>query len=185
MASDPQLRSARLPSQQQVIELLDGEFARAGYEIEDVVIDAGARPPRITVIADGDTGLDLDSLAALSRSASELLDSVDASSSAAPYVLEVTSRGVDRPLTEEKHYRRARGRKVELTLADGTKLTGRLGETRHASVAVVVPDGRRGSYSVRELALSEIAKAVVQVEFSPPNQHELELAGQPGKGAGT
>ena len=60
MASDPQLRSARLPSQQQVIELLDGEFARAGYEIEDVVIDARARPPRITVIADGDDGLDLE-----------------------------------------------------------------------------------------------------------------------------
>ena len=46
--------SARLPSQQQVIELLEGEFARAGYEIEDVVVDAAARPPRITVVADGD-----------------------------------------------------------------------------------------------------------------------------------
>ena len=70
-------RSAGLPSQKQVIELLDGEFARAGYEIEDVVIDAAARPPRITVVADGDDGLDLDSIAALSRSASELLDRVD------------------------------------------------------------------------------------------------------------
>ena len=52
-----------LPSQTQVIELLGGEFARAGYEIEDVVIDARARPPRITVIADGDTALDLDTIA--------------------------------------------------------------------------------------------------------------------------
>ena len=61
-----------------MIELLDGEFARAGYEIEDVVIDAATRPPRITVIADGDDGLDLDStVAELSRSASELLDDLD------------------------------------------------------------------------------------------------------------
>ena len=67
-------RSAGLPSQKQVIELLDGEFARAGYEIEDVVIDTAARPPRITVIADGDGPLDLDSIAALSRSASDALD---------------------------------------------------------------------------------------------------------------
>jgi ribosome maturation factor RimP len=59
-----------LPSQKQVIELLDGEFARAGYEIEDVLIDTAARPPRITVVADGDEPLDLDSIAALSRSAS-------------------------------------------------------------------------------------------------------------------
>ena len=185
MASDSQLRSARLPSQKQVIELLDGEFARAGYEIEDVVIDTGARPPRITVIADGDDGLDLDSIAALSRSASELLDSVDSPQSGAQYVLEVTSPGVDRPLTAEKHYRRARGRKVELTLSDGSQLTGRLGETSDGTVRLVVREGGRANYSVRELPLGGIAKAVVQVEFSPPNQREMELAGQTGKGAGT
>jgi ribosome maturation factor RimP len=183
VASDPQLRSARLPSQKQVIELLDGEFARAGYEIEDVVIDAHTRPPRITVIADGDDGLDLDAIATLSRSASELLDTVDSAKSDAPYVLEVTSPGVDRPLTDEKHFRRARGRKVEFTLTDGSQLTGRLGETRDGTAAVVVAGKRRGEYSIRDLPLSEITEAVVQVEFSPPNQQELELAGQPGKGA--
>jgi len=48
----------------------------------------------------------------------------------------------------------------------------------------VVPEKRRGEYSVRDLPLTEIAKAVVQVEFSPPNQRELELSGQTGKGAG-
>lgn len=184
MASDPQLRSARLPSQKQVIELLDGEFARAGYEIEDVVIDAGARPPRITVVADGDDGLDLDALATLSRSASELLDSAESAESETTYVLEVTSPGVDRPLTAEKHYRRARGRKVELTLTDGSQLTGRLGQTGEGTVSVVVPERRRGEYTVRQLSISDIAKAVVQIEFSPPNQRELELTGQPGKGAG-
>ncbi|MGX9790947.1 ribosome maturation factor RimP [Mycobacterium sp. MMS18-G62] len=172
-------RSAGLPSPKQVIELLDGEFARAGYEIEDVVIDTAARPPRITVVADGDEGLDLDSIAELSRSASEVLDRIDT----APYVLEVTSRGVDRPLTSEKHYRRARGRKVELTLSDGSQLIGRLGETRDGTVRLVVPEGGRSNFTVRELPVDGITKAVVQVEFSPPNQRELELAGQSGKEA--
>jgi ribosome maturation factor RimP len=177
-------RSAGLPSQKQVIELLDGEFARAGYEIEDVVIDAGTRPPRITVIADGDEALDLDSIAALSRSASELLDGVDSPNAGSPYVLEVTSPGVDRPLTAERHYRRARGRKVELTMSDGSQLKGRLGETRDGTVSLVVREGARADFTVRELPLEGIAKAVVQVEFSRPNQRELELAGQTGKGAG-
>lgn len=172
-------RSAGLPSQKQVIELLDGEFARAGYEIEDVAIDTAARPPRITVVADGDEPLDLDSIAALSRSASEVLDRVDSP----PYVLEVTSPGVDRPLTTEKHYRRARGRKVELTLSDGSQLSGRLGETSGGTVRLVVREGARANFSVRELPVDGIAKAVVQVEFSPPNQRELELAGQSGKEA--
>jgi ribosome maturation factor RimP len=183
VASDPQLRSARLPSQKQVIELLDGEFARAGYEIEDVVIDTATRPPRITVIADADKGLDLDSIATLSRSASELLDSVDSTNSGSTYVLEVTSPGVERPLTTEKHYRRARGRKVEMTLSDGSQLTGRLGQTSDGAVQLVVREGGRGNYSVRELPLDGIAKAVVQVEFSAPNQREMELASPSGKGA--
>ncbi|HET7668018.1 MAG TPA: ribosome maturation factor RimP [Mycobacterium sp.] len=171
-------RSAGLPSQEQVIGLLDGEFARAGYEIEDVVIDRAARPPRITVVADGDQALDLDAIAALSRSASDLLDRIDTP----PYVLEVTSPGVDRPLTTEKHYRRARGRKVEVTLSDGSQLTGRLGEIGGGTVRLVVREGAKANFSVRELPIDGITKAVVQVEFSPPNQRELELAGQSGKG---
>jgi ribosome maturation factor RimP len=161
-----------LPSQTQVIELLGGEFARAGFEIEDVVIDARTRPPRILVIADGDNGLDLDTAATLSRSASALLDGLDTIDD--HYVLEVSSPGVDRPLTSAKHFRRARGRKIDVVLSDGSKLTGRVGETTDEAVALVVRAGR--DWSVREIPLGDIAKAVVQVEFSPPNQAELELA---------
>ena len=162
-----------LPSQTQVIELLDGEFARAGYEIEDVVIDQRSRPPRITVIADGDIALDLDIVAELSRSAANLLDAEPDIGTA--YVLEVTSPGVDRPLTSAKHFRRARGRKVELTLTDGSQIACRVGETRDGTVNVVVGNAR--DWTVRAIALDQIAKAVVQVEFSPPSQRELELAG--------
>jgi ribosome maturation factor RimP len=162
-----------LPSQTQVIELLGGEFARAGYEIEDVVIDPRVSPPRITVIADGETALDLGAVAALSRSAAALLDGLD--NIGDRYVLEVSSPGVDRPLTSEKHFRRARGRKVELELSDGSQLTGRVGETRADVVELVVRDGR--DWAVREIPLVEIAKAVVQVEFSSPSQKESDLAG--------
>jgi len=163
-----------LPSQTQVIELLDGEFARAGYEIEDVVIDTRSRPPRITVIADGDVPLDLDTIAALSRSASTLLDGVQGIRGR--YLLEVSSPGVARPLTSAKHFRRARGRKVDLALADGSQLSGRLGETRGSTVALVIRDDRARDWTVRTVGLDEIVKAVVQVEFSPPAKRELELA---------
>lgn len=171
-----------LPSQTQMIELLDGEFARAGYEIEDVVIDTRARPPRITVIADGDTPLDLDTIAALSRSASTLLDDVRDIRSG--YVLEVSSPGVQRPLTSRKHFRRARGRKVDITLTDGSQLTGRVGETDGDTVALVVRGDRGRGWEVRTLPLDAVTKAVVQVEFSSPAQRELELAGL-GQGAGS
>jgi ribosome maturation factor RimP len=166
-----------LPSPEQVTELLADEFARAGYEIDDVVVDAASRPARIRVVADGDTPLDLDAVAELSRLASELLDTIE--TGPIPYVLEVSSPGVDRPLTAEKHFRRARGRRVELVLADGASLTGRLGATADGVADVVVRAG--GGLTVRRVPLADVRKAVVQVEFSPPNARELELVG----GAGT
>jgi ribosome maturation factor RimP len=173
-----------LPSQEQVIELLDNEFVRAGYEIETVVVDAKARPPRITVIADGDDPLDLDAIASLSQRASALLDGLDdAAAGPTGYVLEVSSPGVDRPLTTEKHFRRARGRKAELTLSDGSAVTGRLGGTDNGVLHLVVRSTSR-DWTVREIALDDIVKAVVQVEFSPPNPRELELGGLRSGGTG-
>jgi ribosome maturation factor RimP len=83
---------------------------------------------------------------------------------------------VDRPLTAERHYRRAQGRKVEVTLTDGSQVTGRVGETADGIVRLVVPD-RGATLDIRELSIDDIAKAVVQVEFSSPNPLELELAG--------
>lgn len=168
-----------LPAPSQVIDLLGAEFERAGYEVEDVVVDAAARPPKIVVVADGDTPLNLDTIATLSRAASELLDTV--SEASVPYVLEVTSPGVDRPLTLPKHFRRAHGRKVELTLAEGTALVGRVADVDDGVLTVVVRD--RSDFELRQIKLDDIAKAVVQVDFSSPSKRELELVGQTGGGA--
>ena len=180
MASDDPLRSAKLPSREQVIELLDEEFTRAGYEVEDVEFGAG-RPPRLTVIADAEHGVDLDAIATLSKVASEALDAAEqAAGDYGAYVLEVTSRGVDRPLTTEKHFHRSRGRKVEVALTDGSSLTGRIGQTADGVVHLIVAAGK--DYEVRPVDVSGIAKAIVQVEFSPPNRRELELSEQSGKG---
>jgi len=164
-----------------VSELLDEDFARSGYEIEDVTIDGTSRPPRITVIADGDTPLDLDTVAELSRLASEKLDTV--ASITAEYLLEVSSPGVERPLTAEKHYRRARGRKVDLLLADGSALTGRIAGVRDQVLALIVKT--RSDWEIRDIPLTDITNAVVQVEFSTPSKRELELVGATEKEAGT
>lgn len=181
-------RSRGLPSPPQVIELLEDEFVRAGYEIEDVRVEAASRPARIVVTADGDEPLDLDTVAELSRIASQLLDTLPETDD--PYVLEVSSPGVDRPLTTEKHFRRAHGRRVEVQLDGGEQLTGRIAgvttETGGVTVKLVVAKGGKGAstWAVREIALDDVTKAVVQVDFSPPSQRELDLVGQVGTDAG-
>lgn len=176
-------RPSGLPSPEQVIALLAGEFARSGYEIEDVSIDAGVRPPCVRVVIDGDVPVDLDTAARLSRSASDLLDALDAGGADAQahaqgYVLEVTSPGVDRPLTAGKHFRRARGRKVEVHLTDAGTVTGRIAAVAGDAVDLVVPDGR--GWALRRIPLPQIRDAVVQVEFSPPSPQELEFVGREG-----
>ena len=184
MASDSSSRDApNLPSSQQVIDLLSDEFARVGYEIEDVSIDTRTRPARLIVVADGDKPLDLDAVAELSRAASELLDTV--ATGDGEYVLEVTSRGVDRPLTSAKHFRRAQGRLADITLSDGSTFSGRIGELSDGTLAVVTRGQRRADLQVRPISLDDVTKAVVQVEFSTPNRRELELAGVHGEESGT
>ncbi len=171
-------RSRGLPSPSQVIELLAGEFARAGYEIEDVTIAETLRPPRITIIVDGDTPLDLDAVAELSRIASEHLDTVPGGDG--EYVLEVSSPGVERPLTTEKHFLRNRGRKVDVELRDGSTVTGRVAAMNDGVLSLVVRGLKPHLLTVRELAFADITKAVVQVEFSPPSQRELDLVTEAG-----
>ena len=70
-----------------------------------------------------------------------------------------------------------------LAFADGTVLTGRLGATADGAVDVVIRAG--SGWKVRRVELADIRKAVVQVEFSPPNAKELDLVGGTGKGADT
>jgi len=88
--------------------------------------------------------------------------------------------GVDRPLTEPKHFRRAHARLVEFTLQDGSTVTGRIGSVDDDAVEVLVKD--RAALKLRTISLGDIGKAVVQVEFSPVNKRELEMLSQDGKG---
>jgi ribosome maturation factor RimP len=161
--------SARTPQRHQLIELLDPVVQSAGYDLEDVTVTAAGRRSLIRVIVDGDEGIDLDGVAVVARAVSELLDDdVDGDPTfAGPYVLEVSSPGVDRPLTQPRHWRRAAGRLVTLELTGGEQLTGR----------VLSADERRLSLDVagqrRDLVLSEVGPGRVQVEFSRPGEDDL------------
>lgn len=83
----------------------------AGFDLEDVAVTTAGRRSVIRVVVDRDGGVDMDAVAAVSRVVSDALDAGDVTGDV-PYTLEVTSPGVDRPLTEPRHWRRAAGRLV-------------------------------------------------------------------------
>jgi ribosome maturation factor RimP len=162
-----------VPSKDRVIELVSELVQSKGYDVEDVVVTNAGKHSAVRIMVDSDAGIELDAAAEISRLVSELFDSLEEIGEA-PYTLEVTSPGIDRPLTAERHWRRARGRKARIDLA-GETVVGRIGALGEESVAVVM--NGRGGLTVREIPLADVQKAVVQVEFSKPSDAELELAG--------
>jgi len=123
---------------------------------------AGSRSV-VRVIVDSDEGLDLDAVAEVSRTVSDALDDADDVLRGA-YVLEVTSPGVDRPLTAPRHWRRNRGRKVKVVRADGREVLGRVEEAADDEGGAATLATDRGPVEVR---YAEVRRATVEVEFNP------------------
>lgn len=130
----------------------------AGMDLEDVTVTKIGRREKVAVIVDADGGVGLDAIAELSTAISAQLDERD-DVAASPYVLEVSSPGVDRPLIEARHWRRAKDRLVSVELTDGRSLLGRVKDSDESQVVLDV-DGESTS-----IALDEVARAIVQVEF--------------------
>ena len=152
-------------TRQHLLELLGPVVASAGYDLDDVTVTAAGRRNLVRVSVDADGGIDLDAVAAVSRVVSDALDAdTDGGSDfAGPYVLEVSSPGVDRPLTQPRHWRRAAGRLVEVPVGDEI-LTGRVIGTSDAGVTLSVAGGER------ELPWSVLGRGRVQIEFNPPDE---------------
>ena len=146
-------------SRQRVRTALEPVVAAAGYDLEDVTVTSAGRRSVVRVVVDRDGGVDLDAVAEVSRVVSDALDGSDATGES-PYTLEVTSPGVDRPLTEPRHWRRNVGRLVQASLSGGGTVTGRVIRADE-DVVVVDVDGAE-----RQIGYDALGAGKVQVEFS-------------------
>jgi ribosome maturation factor RimP len=156
-----------------IVKLVEPVVNAAGYDLEEVADNQAGRRTVVRVVVDADGGITLDDIAAVSREVSAALDAPDgASFGTGPYTLEVTSPGVDRPLTEPRHWRRNVKRLV----------TVRIGE-RSVTARVVAADetGVRLTDDAGEhvATYAELGPGRVQVEFdrkgaSAPETEENE-----------
>jgi ribosome maturation factor RimP len=145
---------------QRLHELLAPAVSQTGCDLEQVSSRMAGRRRLVTVLVDRDGGIDLDMVAQVSRAVSDLLDTPEADALLeSAYVLEVSSPGVDRPLTLPRHWRRAITRLVSITMSDGEAVSGRVVDADDESVTVDV------DASLRRIRISDVNKAVVQVEF--------------------
>ena len=147
-------------------ELVD-PLGALGLDVEAVEITPAGKRRILRVAVDKDGGVTLDDVAEATREVSAVLDDSDVMGEM-PYTLEVTSRGVDRPLTLARHWRRNTDRLVKVTLAGGEELTGRIVEADDAAAQLEV-DGHR-----RQVPYDDVTKALVQIEFNRPGAQSPE-----------
>ena len=137
----------------------------AGADLEELQIQQAGRREIVRVVVDRDGGIDLNLVSDISREISAILDSEPLNSQfAGTFVLEVTSPGVDRPLTLPKHWQRAVDRLVEVELIDGSEFTGRIQSCTDADVIFLVTQGK--TQEERTVAFAELKRGKVQVEFN-------------------
>jgi ribosome maturation factor RimP len=155
--------SAKLDATVERIEAeIIGPLADLGLDLEAVELTPAGKRRVLRIAVDQDGGVTLDDIAIATKKVDGVLDGSDVMGEM-PYLLEVTSRGVDSPLTLPRHWRRNAGRLVKVTLVEGGEVTGRIGDSGDDAVSLEV-DGDQ-----RELAYADIAKARVQIEFNRRN----------------
>ncbi len=128
--------------------------AASGNYLEEVTIIPDGNSRILTVIVDSDTHLNLDQVTAVTREISDLLETLPALGDQ-PFTLEVTSPGIDRPLTQLRHWKKNHGRLVSVVLSDGKEVKGRIGDIAGDLVAI----------SEQQVSLADIKSAMIEIEF--------------------
>ncbi|MFJ4465645.1 ribosome maturation factor RimP [Streptomyces sp. NPDC088928] len=153
--------------------LLEPLVSAEQLDLEEIEVSRAGRRRVLRIIVDSEEGVELDACAELSRAISEKLDETDAMGDE-EYVLEVSSPGADRPLTEHRHYVRATGRLAKLHLHEGGELVARILAVDEEGLDLEVPGVKGRKPTSRRVAFDEIAKARVEIEFSRKDKKEEE-----------
>jgi ribosome maturation factor RimP len=161
------------PATERLAGWIEPVVGEAGYDLEELVVTPAGRRSVVRVVVDRDEGVTLDDIAEVSRAVSDVLDAHDDGMGRTPYVLEVTSPGVDRPLTEPRHWRRNVGRLVTVGVGPQgavEQVTGRITTVEDTGVTLGVeakgkPGARKRPPEPRQVPWSQLGAGRVQVEF--------------------
>lgn len=145
---------------EQISELVTPAVVGAGFYLEDVEILNAGSSRVITCIVDGDIPLNLDQVTVVTKAISALLDEAAFLDETA-FTLEVTSPGVERPLTLPRHWRKNHDRLIKIVLTNGEVVEGRIAASDEVSVTVT---GKKEEVVV--VAFADIKRATVEIEFN-------------------
>ncbi|WP_233555512.1 ribosome maturation factor RimP [Pontibacter oryzae] len=147
-------------------EMAEASLPDSDLFIVDVAVSDSAVRPKITVLADGEQGITIDQCATISRRINKRIEETEGEE--VSYVLEVSSPGVDFPLTQPKQFKRNTGRNLKLKMQDGTEKTGKLEEVTETGLNLmeeVKQKGKKATYVPVQIPFGDIVKANVVISF--------------------
>ena len=143
-----------MSNKEQVLAVITPAIESLGFYIEDITITSAGKRSMLTVIVDGDTHLSLDQVTVATKAISEIVENLPTLGNN-PFTLEVTSPGLDRPLTKPRHWRKNLNRLIKIVLTDGKEIKGRIKESTETSVTV----------NEQVINFADIKRATLEVEF--------------------
>lgn len=146
-----------------ITELVQPAVESAGFFLEDVHVVSPGKHRIVTCIVDGQTPLNLDQVTSVSRDISELLDAADFMDDTA-FTLEVTSPGVDRPLTLGRHWKKNINRLVKVVKHDGSVINGRITSVEESHA--LLSEDIKGKSKEHTVVFADIKRATVEIEFN-------------------
>ena len=143
-----------MSNKEQVLAVITPAIESLGFYVEDITITSAGKRSMLTVIVDGDTHLSLDQVTVATKAISEIVENLPTLGNN-PFTLEVTSPGLDRPLTKPRHWRKNQDRLIKIVLNDGKEKMGRIKDSTESSVTV----------DEQVINFSDIKRATLEVEF--------------------
>lgn len=151
---------------QTIEEIVNKHLPDESHFVVDVSISENGPKKKVSILIDADQGLNIDTCALLSRAVGEELEAKELLEDA--YVLEVSSPGLDYPLSGKRQYQKNIGRKLQVSLEGGSKVEGKLLAVDASSITLLVKQKEKGKKATEveeNIALEQIKKSIVLVSF--------------------
>jgi ribosome maturation factor RimP len=148
-----------MSNKEQVAAAITPAIESLGFYVEDIAITSAGKRSMLTVIVDGDTHLSLDQVTVATKAISEIVENLPTLGNN-PFTLEVTSPGLDRPLTKPRHWQKNKDRLIKIILNDGKEITGRIKDSMQSAATV----------DEQVINFADMKRATLEIEFKQVNK---------------
>jgi ribosome maturation factor RimP len=148
-----------MSNKEQVAAAITPAIESLGFYVEDIAITSAGKRSMLTVIVDGDTHLSLDQVTVATKAISEIVENLPTLGNS-PFTLEVTSPGLDRPLTKPRHWQKNKDRLIKIILINDKEITGRIKDSTQSAVTV----------DEQVINFADMKRATLEIEFKQVNK---------------